>query len=55
MSEGDALTNLMYHAWNKHGIKPSEIYKMTSGELQLLRAFYVIEIEKLKNAYKKGR
>ncbi len=51
MSDGDALTNLMYYAWNKHGIKPSEIYKMSSGELQLLRAFYVIETENLK----KGR
>lgn len=39
------MANIMYYAWCKHGIKPSEIYKMSSGELKLLRSFYLIETE----------
>ena len=37
----------MYKAWNKHGVKPSEIYKMSKGEQNLLRAFLIIESEYL--------
>lgn len=37
------MANLMYYAWMKHGVKPSEIYTMGNGELQVLRAFYIID------------
>jgi hypothetical protein len=39
------MAKIMYYAWSKHGIKPSDIYKMSSGELKLLRSFYIIEME----------
>lgn len=35
----------MYYAWSKHGINPSEVYKMSYGELKLLRSFYELEAE----------
>lgn len=35
----------MYYAWAKHGIKPSDIYKMSYGELKLLRSFFEFELE----------
>lgn len=43
MEDGDAMANIMYYAWVKHGIKPSKIYSMTDGELQVIRSFYIIE------------
>lgn len=39
------MAHIMYYAWSRHGIKPSEIYKMSYGELKLLRSFCIIEIE----------
>lgn len=39
------MAHIMYYAWSKHGIKPSEVYNMNYGELKLLRCFYVIETE----------
>lgn len=36
----------MYEAWDKHGIKPSEIYNMSGGELIVLKAFYLKSLEK---------
>ena len=45
MQEGDYMATLMYYAWVKHGIKPSEIYNMGSDELKILGAFYIIEME----------
>lgn len=46
--EGDFMANIMYYAWSKHGIKPSEIYNMSHGEKSLIRAFYIIEMEQRK-------
>lgn len=43
MKEGDVMANLMYYAWVRRGIKPSEIYNMSDGELKILKAFYIIE------------
>lgn len=43
MKEGDDMANLMYYAWIRHGVKPSEIYAMSKGELKVLKAFYIIE------------
>lgn len=40
--EGDVLAILMYQAWKNHGIKPSEIYNMSKGELEIIKAFYII-------------
>ena len=39
------MASLMYYAWSKHGVKPSEIYKMNEGELLLLISFYILELE----------
>ncbi|WP_278308273.1 hypothetical protein [Niameybacter massiliensis] len=35
----------MYYAWVKHGWEPSKVYNMSDGELKILRAMYIIEIE----------
>ena len=43
MEEGDLMANLMYYSWVRHGIKPSEIYKMSDGELKILKTFYIYE------------
>lgn len=37
------MAKLMYDAWRKHGVEPSKIYKMSSGELIILKAFYLYE------------
>lgn len=42
------MAHIMFYAWCKHGIKPSDIYKMSDGEKSLLRAFYIVEMEKRK-------
>jgi len=57
MKQGDILALLMFNSWTKHGIRPSEIYNMPKGELALIRAFYIIEKEKIANHIKalKGR
>lgn len=40
------MARVMFDAWIKHGVRPSEIYKMSDGELKVLRAFYIIEKQK---------
>lgn len=43
--EGDWKANVMYYAWREHHLRPSEFYKMDKGELEVLKAFYVIDME----------
>lgn len=40
------MASIMYYAWREHHIKPSEIYNMSDGELEILKAFYVIDMER---------
>lgn len=35
------MAKIMYDAWDRHGVKPSEIFKMDPGELIILKAFYL--------------
>lgn len=37
---------LMYNAWRKHGVKPSEIFKMSEAERLVIKAFYLFEHER---------
>lgn len=57
MKQGDSLALLMYDAWTRHGKFPSKIYNLPKGELALIRAFYIIEKEKIAKQFKalKGR
>lgn len=38
----------MYYAWNEHHKTPSEIYNMSNGELEVIKAFYIMEMERRK-------
>lgn len=40
------MTTLMYHNWINHGIEPSKIYNMKKGELEMIKAFYIIDMER---------
>lgn len=49
---------MMYYYWKEKGIRPSEFYKMDSGELTVVRAFYEQEIrdkhDKMREMSKSG-
>jgi hypothetical protein len=36
----------MFEAWCEHGILPSVIYNLPKGEIELLKAFYLLKYEK---------
>lgn len=42
------MANIMYYAWEEHHIRPSDIYKMKNGEFQIIKAFYILDMERRK-------
>ena len=43
---------MMYYYWKHRGIRPSVFYSMPRGELMVLQAFYIREIEDRNEAIK---
>ncbi len=41
---------MMYHYWKTKGIRPSTFHNMKAGELVVIRAFYLKEVEEREEA-----
>ena len=46
------MTQMMYHLFSEHGVMPSVIYNLKSGEYNLAKAFFQIEMENEENRLK---
>lgn len=42
------MTEMCYYYWVQGRIRPSFFYNMEKGELNIIRAFYELEVEELK-------